>query len=95
MPEDDPKLDKLEDELKAARKEFDEDYNPPDVKTEDIDDSSRVGYEFLAHVIAGGLIGYALDKVFDTMPWGIMFMIIMGFVSGIYRANKVMKKNNK
>lgn len=94
MPEDDPRLNKLEDELKAARKEFDEDYNPP-IESEEMDDSSRVGYEFLAHVIAGGLLGYGFDKLFDTLPWGIMFMIIMGFVSGIYRANKVMKKNNK
>jgi ATP synthase protein I len=95
MAGDDPRLEGLEDRLKAARKEFDEDYNPPDISEKEMSDSSRVGYEFLAHVIAGGLIGYGIDKLFDTMPWGIMFMIIMGFVSGIYRANKVMKKNNK
>lgn len=57
--------------------------------------NSRAGSEFLLNVFAGGLIGYGVDYTFSTLPWGIIFFMIMGFVSGVYRANAEMKKNSK
>jgi len=86
-------LDKLQSKLKDAREDFDEEYNPPPPAPGTTVDpaTSRVGYEFLAHVISGGLIGFFIDKFFGTLPWGMVAMTVMGFVSGVYRANKVMK----
>ncbi len=53
----------------------------------------RAASEFLANVIAGGFLGFIIDKYFDSAPLGIIFFIIMGFVSGVLRANATMKKN--
>lgn len=89
---DQDKIDKLEEELKAARAEFEEDYNPkPKVSAES--DGANVGYEFLAYVISGGLLGFGIDKFFDTLPWGMMGFIVFGFVAGVFRANKRMKQD--
>ena len=53
------------------------------------------GADFLANVIAGWLIGFGIDWMLGTKPWGMIFFILMGFVSGVFRANAAMKKNNE
>lgn len=53
---------------------------------------SRAGSEFLASVFAGALLGYGFDWTFMTKPWGMIIMMIMGFVAGVLRANASMKK---
>lgn len=55
---------------------------------------SRAAGEFLASVIAGGILGYGVDWLFGTLPWGLLFFLIMGFVSAVYRANAAMKEEN-
>lgn len=52
---------------------------------------SRVGAEFMANVIAGGLVGYGVDWLLGTLPWGLLFFIVMGFVSAVLRANAAMR----
>tara|TARA_B100001989_G_scaffold251369_1_gene230433 strand:- start:6699 stop:6992 length:294 start_codon:yes stop_codon:yes gene_type:complete len=56
---------------------------------------SRAGSEFLASIIAGFVLGYIIDRFADTAPLAMLFFMMMGFVSGIYRANAVLQKNNK
>lgn len=92
-PDDDPRLQKLDAELKAARAEFEEDYNPKPIANSHSQGSS-IGYEFLAYVISGGLIGYFLDKYLGIAPFGFMTFIIGGFVAGVLRANARTKQSN-
>ncbi len=56
---------------------------------------ARAGSEFLASVFAGAFLGYAIDWYFSSSPWGLMFFIVMGFVSAVFRANAAMKEENK
>ena len=56
---------------------------------------ARAGSEFLASVLAGAIIGYAIDWFFSTLPWGMIIFIILGFVSGAYRANATMQESYK
>lgn len=44
------------------------------------------GYEFLGTVIAAGLLGFGIDRYFDTAPWGMMILLIFGFVGSVMRA---------
>lgn len=91
MIQDDPKMTKLEQELKSARAEFEEDYNPkpaPSVSSE----GANIGYEFLAYVISGGVLGYGLDRYFGTIPLFFMICMVLGFVLGVFRANSRTKK---
>ncbi len=87
--------DDLESRIKAAREEFDDDYNPKPPKHLNDVGGANVGYEFLAYVISGGLVGYLLDRFVDIAPWGILLGLIFGLVGGVYRANDRMKQKTQ
>ncbi|MEM6781765.1 MAG: AtpZ/AtpI family protein [Pseudomonadota bacterium] len=83
--------DDLEDRIKAARDEFEEDYNPKPVENQHTR-GANIGYEFLAYVISGGLVGYLVDHFAGTAPWGILGGFILGLIGGVYRADRRMKQ---
>lgn len=40
--------------------------------------------EFVAGVIAGGILGWIVDHVFGTKPWGLIVLLLLGCVAGFY-----------
>jgi ATP synthase protein I len=54
--------------------------------------SMNQGYEFLGTVIGAGILGFIIDKFAGTTPWGMMALIVLGFVSATIRAQKAMNK---
>lgn len=54
-------------------------------------DNSRKGYsqalklssEFVGAVVVGAMIGYLLDWVLPTKPWGLIVFLLLGFCAGI------------
>jgi ATP synthase protein I len=44
----------------------------------------RLSTEFTAGVLAGGLLGYLFDRLLGTKPWGLIVLLLLGFVTGIY-----------
>ena len=63
--------------------------------SEDSRKSAQAGSQFLANVFAGAFIGYGVDWFFDTLPWGLIVFICLGFVTGVYNANAQMQKKNE
>ena len=59
-------------------------------QAEDANTGKKAGIEFSAHIIAGGLIGYFVDYLFDTLPLFFIIMMGVGFASGIYRSYLIM-----
>ena len=89
-PDDDPKLQKLDKELKAARQEFEEDYNPkPDPNDENVGIGARAGAELVGSILGGGLIGYGLDYYFETKPIFFLIFILLGVITGFYNIYKI------
>ena len=89
-PDDDPKLQKLDKELKAARQEFEEDYNPkPDPADENVGVGAKAGVELVGAVLGGALIGYGLDYYFQTSPMWFLIFIILGVITGFYNIYKI------
>ncbi len=43
----------------------------------------RLSSEFMAGVIAGGLLGYAFDHFLATSPWGMIIFVMLGFGAGL------------
>ena len=86
--------DDLDERIKAARAEYKEDYEPKNAGDDDGTPGANIGYEFLAYVISGGIVGYAIDYFAKTLPWGMIIFIVLGFVGGVIRANKRMKDLN-
>ncbi len=100
--EDQKKIDKISERASELAKKNKcktaEDNNNKSKKNEN-KEGAKAGSEFLASVFAGALLGYGIDWYFNTTPWAMIFFIIMGFISGVYRANAATKetyeKNDK
>jgi ATP synthase protein I len=83
-------IDRLEDRLDKARAQFDQEYNPkPETKDgRAMGDGASIGYEFLAYVISGGLLGYGVDRVFGLLPLGLLSGMVFGLAAGAWRAHR-------
>lgn len=42
----------------------------------------KLSSEFIAGIVVGALIGYALDRFVGTSPWGLIIFLLLGFVAG-------------
>ena len=43
----------------------------------------RLASEFIAAIVVGGALGFGVDWVFKTQPWGIVIFILLGFAAGV------------
>lgn len=44
----------------------------------------RLSTEFVAGVIAGGGLGWLIDRGLGTSPWGMIVFLLLGFGAGVY-----------
>ena len=87
-------LDELDKKIRDARHRQEEHTKPRASQESQADAKAmgmamRVGVEMVAGLMVGGGFGYLIDHKFDTGPWGMIIMLIMGFFAGIlnvYRA---------
>jgi ATP synthase protein I len=42
----------------------------------------KLGSEFVAGVIVGFVIGYTIDHLVGTTPWGMIVFLLLGFAAG-------------
>jgi ATP synthase protein I len=49
----------------------------------------KISSEFVGAVIVGAMIGYILDMVLPTKPWGLMAFLLLGFCAGIMNVMRV------
>jgi ATP synthase protein I len=53
----------------------------------------RLASEFAAAIIVGAGLGYLIDMVLPTRPWGMVVLLLLGFAAGVLnvvRASKAM-----
>lgn len=86
-------LDKLEDRIEKARKEFDEEHNPKPKQNESLSQGAKAGVELVGGMIGGGLIGFLLDKYFETSPLLFFIFFFLGVVTGFYNIYKITMKS--
>jgi F0F1-type ATP synthase assembly protein I len=46
---------------------------------------SSVAYEFLGSILTGVVLGYLFDRHFETGPWGLIALTLLGTSTGLYR----------
>jgi len=46
----------------------------------------RLSSEFVAGVLVGGFIGWAIDRFAGTSPWGMIAFLLLGFAAGTLNA---------
>ena len=55
----------------------------------------KLGTEFVAAVVVGTIIGFILDRTFDTKPWLILIFFFFGSAAGMLNIIKTAKKIQK
>ena len=43
----------------------------------------RLGADFVAGVVVGAAVGWGVDRLFGTSPWGLIVFLLLGFGAGI------------
>lgn len=43
----------------------------------------RLASEFIAAIAVGAGIGWTIDWVFKTSPWGVVVLLLLGFAAGV------------
>ena len=79
IPED-ARIDALEQRLKAAR-EREEKRNPSKTQSKsdaDYSAGNRVLADLLGGLLGGGLLGFGVDAIFGTTPWGLLVGLFLG-----------------
>lgn len=78
---EDARIDALEERLKAAREREDE-RTEPQVKGADANyrTGNRVLADLLGGIFGGLVIGWGVDALFETSPWGLMVGLFLGIV---------------
>lgn len=80
-------LDELDRKIKDAqsRQKTHDDHDASGDKSNDraMGMAMRVGVEMVAGLLVGGGLGFLIDNAFDTGPWGLIVMVVLGFCAGI------------
>lgn len=83
-------LKDLEEKIKKARS-GDDSKQDSDKEYADRQTGMRAGSEFMAYIISGGLVGWAIGHFFGNMALWLILMMFLGFGLGIWRAAQLMK----
>jgi ATP synthase protein I len=76
---------------KASKRNLDNNKNnPPSIGT-----AFKLSTELVAAVAVGTIIGFILDKTFDTKPWLILIFFFVGVVAGMTNVIKSAKNMQK
>jgi len=43
----------------------------------------KIASEFIAGVVVGAVIGYGIDQLFGTRPFGLIAFLLLGFAAGV------------
>ena len=55
----------------------------------------RLSTEFIAGVLAGGILGWMFDRYLGTKPWGLIVLLMLGFATGVYNVMRVSSSLSK
>ena len=77
------RLDRLSRELDAEKREHAAVDQPKRPTVTGYAQALRLGTEFVAGVLVGAAIGWGLDYVAGTSPWGMIGFLLLGFGAGV------------
>ena len=77
------RLNRLSHELETERQERAAAERPARSGSADYGRAFRLASEFVAGVLVGAALGWGLDKVAGTSPWGLIGLLLLGFCAGV------------
>ena len=79
----------------AKKKALRRDLNNKKQSPSPIGSAFKLSTELVSAVAVGTIIGFILDKTFDTKPWLILIFFFVGVIAGITNVIKSAKKMQK
>ena len=79
----------------AKKKALRRDLNNKKQNPSPIGSAFKLSTELISAVAVGTIIGFILDKTFDTKPWLILIFFFVGVIAGITNVIKSAKKMQK
>lgn len=52
-------------------------------KSAQVAQAMKLSSEFIAGIVVGALIGWFIDRVAATSPWGLIIFLLLGFAAGV------------
>jgi ATP synthase protein I len=83
------RLDRLSRSIERERGERVETVRPPARSATGYALAFRLASEFVAAVLVGAALGWGLDKVAGTSPWGLIGLLLLGFAAGVMNVMRV------
>ncbi|HEX9904408.1 MAG TPA: AtpZ/AtpI family protein [Propylenella sp.] len=77
------RLDRLSRELDAGRRERAEAERQPRTDSRSYALAFRLASEFVAGVLVGAALGWGIDYLAGTSPWGLIGFLLLGFAAGV------------
>lgn len=77
------RLDRLSRDLENGKRVRAEGGRPPNSGKADYALAFKLASEFVAGVIVGAVLGWGLDYVAGTSPWGLIVLLLLGFCAGV------------
>ena len=85
--------EELKTRLKIAKDKAKKKFNQDGEKTSsNLGQAFKMSTELVSAVAVGTIIGFILDKWFDTKPWLILIFFFVGVIAGIMNVVKSAKK---
>lgn len=77
------RLDNLSRDLDAGRQDREAAERPKRGDGAGYGQAFRLSSEFIAGVLVGAVLGWGLDRLAGTSPWGLMVFLLLGFGAGV------------
>jgi ATP synthase protein I len=77
------RLDRLSRDLEKEKRERAADERLPKSDSASYALAFRLASEFVAGVVIGAVLGWGLDYVAGTSPWGLISLLLLGFCAGV------------
>jgi ATP synthase protein I len=55
----------------------------------------RMAADFVAAIIVGALLGYGIDALLHSSPWGLIVCLMLGFITGVWNVVRTAQSANK
>ena len=55
----------------------------------------RMAADFVAAVIVGAVLGFGIDALLGSRPWGLIACLLLGFITGVWNVVRVAQAANK
>lgn len=89
------RLDRLSREIAAERQDQAEAKRPTRSDRSDYGQAFKLASEFVAGVLVGAALGWGLDRLAGTSPWGLIVLLLLGFCAGVMNVVRAAGKTSR